>query len=432
MKTLLIGLLLCAAPTFSYADALLDEVDKRAEAAETQVIEWRRDFHQNPELSNREVRTGRVVAEQLRAMGIEVQTEIAITGVVGVLEGGKPGPVVALRADMDGLPVTEQTGLPFASKAKGSYLGEEVGVMHACGHDTHIAILLGVAQVLSELRDQIPGTVKFIFQPAEEGAPPGEEGGADLMVAEGALENPDAEAIFALHSVPDFEVGQIAYKPAGMMAGSDRLRIVVHGEQTHGAKPWLGIDPIVLSSQIVLALQTIASRQIEVIRAPAIITVGTIHGGTRYNIIPDDVELRGTIRTFDAEMRKDIHRRIERTVLNIVESAGASAEVEISNGIPVTYNDPELTEKMGPVMKRAVGEENVVPTLAQTWAEDFAFFQQEIPGVYFLLGVRTRGADPADFPSNHSPRFMVDEESLVVGVKVLAHAAVGYLQMDAE
>jgi amidohydrolase len=329
---------------------------------------------------------------------------------------------------MDGLPVTEETGLPYASKVRTEYNGREVGVMHACGHDTHVAILLGAATVLSELRNELPGTVKFIFQPAEEGAPPGENGGAEIMVEEGALDNPRPEAIFGLHSVPEFEVGQVAYRAGGMMASSDRLTIRIGGRQTHGAKPWLGIDPIVVSAQIIMALQTIASRQVDVTLAPSIVTIGRVHGGVRYNIIPDEVDMLGTIRAFNADMREDIYRRVKRTVAAIAESAGATAEVTIDNGIPVTYNDAAITDRMAPTLRKVVGEGNAILTTPQTWAEDFSYYQKEIPGLYFLLGVRTAGADRSEFAPNHSPKFRVDEDALVVGVRAMAYLAIEYLQ----
>lgn len=404
-------------------------IDTRAAAVAEQVTTWRRDIHQHPELSNREFRTAKLVADALRSFGLAVQTEVAHTGVVGVLVGGEPGGVVALRADMDALPVAEATDVSFASTARAEYNGQDVGVMHACGHDAHVAILLGVAEVLSGVSAQIPGTVKFIFQPAEEGAPNGEEGGASLMIVEGALEDPAPEAIFGLHVIPDWDVGAVAFREGGMMASSDRMQIVVHGQQTHGAKPWLGVDPIVVSSQIVMALQTIASRQLDVTKTPSIITVGSIHGGTRFNIIPDEVKMEGTIRTFDSDVRTDIHERIRRTVEAVAIAGGASADVWIGDGTPVTFNDPTLTRQMTPTLQRVVGSENVRVTGQQTWAEDFSCYQQEIPGFFFYLGVRTPGADPATFPPNHSPRFVLDEDALVLGVRLLANLAVDYLDM---
>jgi amidohydrolase len=406
---------------------LHDAIDQRAAAVEGKTIERRRYIHEHPELSNCEFKTAEMVASHLEGLGMEVRTKVAHTGVVGVLKGGLPGPVVALRADMDALPVTEQTGLPFASKERAEYNGQDVGVMHACGHDMHTAILMGVAEVLAGMRDQLPGTVKFIFQPAEEGAPEGEKGGADLMIAEGALDDPHPGAIFGLHVIPTYDVGQVAFRAGGMMASADRLKIVVHGNQSHGAKPWLGTDPIVIASQIVLGLQTIASRQIDVTLAPAIITIGAINGGIRFNIIPDEVEMIGTIRTFDTDMQKDIHDRIRRTAKDIAESAGATAEVEIVTETPVTYNDPDLTRMMTPTVQAVVGGENALETRPQTWAEDFACYQKEIPGLFVYLGVRTPGAKPEDFPSNHSPRFMADEDAMVVGVRLLSFLAVDYL-----
>lgn len=411
-------------------DAVFKEIDRRAAAAQKQVVEWRRYIHEHPELSNREFETAKMVADHLRSLGIEVQTGVAHTGVVGVLQGAKKTPVVALRADMDALPVEEQTGLPFASTVRTQFNGADVGVMHACGHDNHTAILMGVARVLSEMRDRIPGTVKFIFQPAEEGPPTGEEGGASMMVAEGVLEKPKVDAIFGLHVIPQWEVGTLACRPGGMMASADRLHIVVHGKQTHGAKPWQGIDPIVVSAQIIMGLQTVTARQTDVTLAPAIVTIGSIHGGIRNNIIPDDVEMLGTIRAFDADMRSDIHDRIRCIVNNIAESAGATAEVEIGDGTPVTYNDPGLYEEMRPTLVKVVGAENVFETLPQTWAEDFSCYQLKIPGVYFYLGVRTPGADISKFAPNHSPKFMADEGALVVGVRALSYLAVDYLQQN--
>jgi len=411
------------------ARQLHDEIDQRAAAVEQKTIERRRYIHEHPELSNREFKTAEMVAKHLESLGMTVRTKVAHTGVIGVLKGGRPGPVVALRADMDALPVTEETGLPFASKVRAEYNGHEVGVMHACGHDAHTAILMGVAEVLAGMRDQLPGTVKFIFQPAEEGAPEGEEGGAALMIEEGALDNPRPRAIFGLHAIPSYDVGQVAFRAGGMMASADLLKIVVHGKQSHGAKPWLGTDPIVVASQIVLGLQTIASRQIDVTLAPAIITIGAINGGIRFNIIPDEVEMVGTIRTFDTGMQKDIHDRVRRTVKDIAESAGASADVEIDSSAPVTYNDPELTRMMTPTVQAVVGGENALEARRQTWAEDFACYQGEIPGLFLYLGVRTPGANPEDFPSNHSPRFMADEDALVVGVRLLSYLAVDYLAL---
>lgn len=376
------------------SDQLRADIDRRAAEILPRVIAWRRDIHQHPELSNREVRTAKLVADHLRELGIEVQTGVAHTGVVGVLRGGKPGPVVALRADMDALPVTEMVDLPFKSTARTTYNGQEVGVMHACGHDNHVAILMGAAQVLAGMREELPGTVKFIFQPAEEGPPAGEEGGARMMIGEGVLRDPAPQAIFGLHVWPQ-TVGTLLYRPRGTMAGADDLRIVVRGKQTHGAVPWGGVDPIVVSAQIVTALQTIPSRQINVTAAPAIVTIGSIQGGVRGNIIPDSVVMIGTIRTFDPAVQQDIHQRVRRTAEMVAGSAGATAEVTIGTLVPVTYNDPELTERMSATLRRVAGEEKVSITPAITAAEDFALYQEEIPGLFFFLGIVPEGQDPA-------------------------------------
>ena len=406
---------------------LSDRIDDAAAKVESKVIATRRDIHEHPELGNREVRTSKLVADRLRALGIEVKENVAHTGVIGLLRGGKPGRVVALRADMDALPVTEQVDLPFASKVRTTYNGQEVGVMHACGHDAHVAILLGVAEVLSGIRDQLPGTVKFLFQPAEEGAPAGEEGGAELMVKEGALENPKVDAVFGLHVTSRFAVGELTYKPEGMMAAVDSFKIVVKGKQTHGAYPWLGVDPIVVASQIVLGLQTIPSRQVDSTVAPSIVTVGAIHGGVRNNIIPDQVEMIGTIRSLDAKMRDDIHARIKRTAEDIAQSGGATAEVAITPGYPITYNDPALTEKMLPTLRRVAGEKNTRLVNAVLGAEDFSFFQQKVPGLFFWIGTRPPDQTPEQAASNHSPLFYVDERGLLLGVRALSQLAVDYL-----
>ena len=405
--------------------ALDQRIDEAAKKVEPKVIDCRRDIHQHPELGNREFRTSKLVAERLRALGIEVKTPIAHTGVIGLLRGGKPGRVVALRADMDALPVVEQVDVPFKSTVRTTYNGQDVGVMHACGHDAHVAILLGVAEVLSGIRQELPGTVVFLFQPAEEGAPQGEEGGAALMVKEGALDNPRVDAVFGLHVTSRYPVGQIAYRPGAELAAVDSFRIKVRGKQTHGAYPWLGVDPIVTASQIVLALQTIPSRQLDVSLAPAIVTVGSIHGGVRNNIIPDEVEMIGTIRSLDAKMRDEIHKRIKRTAEGIAESAGATATVTIESGYPITYNDPALTERMVPTLQRLTKDVQVLnPTLG---AEDFSFYQQKVPGLFFWLGTRPPNQTAEQAASNHSPLFYVDESGLGLGVRALAHVAVDYL-----
>jgi amidohydrolase len=402
------------------------EIERHVQQVMPQVVAWRRDIHEHPELSNREFRTAELVAAHLRSLGMEVETGIAHTGVVGVLRGGRPGPVVALRADMDALPVTELVDLPFASKARGEYNGQEVGVMHACGHDNHVAILLGTATVLAGMRDQLPGTVKFIFQPAEEGAPAGESGGASLMVQQGVLRDPAPEAIFGLHVWPA-PVGTIGFRAGGTMASADGLNIIVHGRQTHGAVPWGGVDPIVVSAQIIMALQTISSRQIDLTRAPAIVTIGIIQGGIRNNIIPDSVVMTGTIRTFDPEMRADIHDRIRRTVTNIAEASGATAVARIGIGTPVTFNDPTLTDRMGPTLQRVAGEGKTFTIAPITGAEDFSIYQQQIPGLFFFLGIVPEGQDPATAPANHSPYFFADEAALPLGVRAMTNLAVDYL-----
>ena len=403
------------------------QVDAAAAALESQVIAWRRDIHQHPELSNREVRTGGIVADHLRALGFAVQTGIAHTGVVGLLDTGKPGPVIALRADMDALPVAEQVDLPFASKERTTFNGQEVGVMHACGHDCHVAVLMGVAELLAGLKAQLRGQIKFIFQPAEEGPPPGEEGGAALMIKQGVLENPKPEVIFGLHVFAGVETGTIAYRPGPAMASSDRIRITVNGRQTHGALPWRGVDPIVISSQIVLGLQTIVSRQVDVTLEPAVVSIGAIRGGVRDNIIPDAVEMLGTVRTFNEEMRRDIHSRIRNTVELIAQSAGATAQVHFDNAYPVTVNDIPLTERMVPTLERVAGKEKVFVGQKITGYEDFSYYQQKIPGFFYFVGITPRGVDRKESAPNHSPRFFVDESALLLGVRSLAHLALDYM-----
>jgi len=429
---ILMSLLILTASVFSQqkeARHIWQQIDQLAAKIEPKVIEWRRDFHQHPELSNREFRTAEKVAEHLRALGLEVKTEVAHTGVIGILRGKKTGPVVALRADMDALPVTEAVDLPFASKVRTIYNGKEVGVMHACGHDAHIAMLMGAAEILTSVRDQLAGSVKFIFQPAEEGTPEGEEGGAELMIREGVLQDPNVDVILGLHVFP-FEVGKISYCPGAAMASSDGLKIVVKGKQTHGAMPWGGVDPIVVASQIVLGLQNIVSRQVNITEAPAVISIGSIHGGVRSNIIPDEVEMIGTIRTLNPDMRAEIHERIRNTAEMIAQSAGATAEVTISLGYPVTFNDPDLTEQMVPVLKKVVGDKNVFKVPPKGTAEDFSYYQQKVPGLFFFLGITPKDADPATVAMNHSPYFFVDETALVNGVRALAHLAVSYMEIE--
>jgi amidohydrolase len=414
--------------TLVAATSTLDQrIDAASKKVESKVIDCRRDIHQHPELGNRETRTSKIVADRLCELGIEVKTPVAHTGVIGILHGGKPGRVVALRADMDALPVVEQVDVPFKSTVRTTFNGHDVGVMHACGHDAHVAILLGVAEVLAGIRDELPGTVKFLFQPAEEGAPEGEEGGAKLMVKEGALDNPKVDAVFGLHVTSRYPVGEIAYRPGALMAAVDSFKITVHGKQTHGAYPWLGVDPIVVAAQIVLGLQTIPSRQVDSSLAPSIVTVGAIHGGVRNNIIPDDVEMIGTIRSLDAKMRDDIHARIKRTAEDIARSGGATATVTIDEGYPITYNDPAITERMAPTLRRVAGSANVEVVNAVLGAEDFSFFQQKVPGLFFWLGTRPKNETAEQAASNHSPLFFVDESGLELGVRAMAHVAVDYL-----
>jgi amidohydrolase len=401
------------------------EIDRRAAELEQKVVAWRRDFHQNPELGNREFRTSKIVAEHLRKLGLEVKTEVAHTGVVGVLKGGRPGSVVALRADMDALPVTEEVDLPFKSTVKTQYNGQEVGVMHACGHDNHVAILMGVAEMLTAMKAEIPGTVKFIFQPAEEGPPSGEEGGAPMMLKEGTFTNPKVDAVFGLHVFP-LEVGHVEYRSGGVMASSDNFYITVRGRQTHGALPWNGVDPIVAASQIVLGIQTITSRQTDLTLTPAVVTVGMIRGGIRTNIVPDSVELSGTIRTFDETVRAQLHERLTRTAESIAAASGATATVRIQKMTPVTYNDPPLTDRMIPTLERVLGKSNVKVGRPTTTAEDFSFFQQAAPGLFFFIGVTPKERVGQAAP-NHSPKFFADEAVLVPGMRALANLAVDYL-----
>ena len=405
--------------------ALATDVTAKIDAVMPKVVEWRRDFHQHPELSNQEFRTAKIVADHLRSLGMEVETEVAHTGVVGTLRGGD-GPVVALRADMDGLPVTELVDLPFASKARSVYQGREVGVMHACGHDNHVAILMGVAEVLAGMGDDLPGTVKFIFQPAEEGTPDGSVGGAELMLMEGAFENPRPDVVFGLHVFP-FPAGTIATRPGGLMASSDRHQITIKGKQTHGAVPWAGVDPIVTASQVVLGLQTIVSRQLDATLTPSIVTIGRVEGGVRNNIIPESVELEGTIRTFDAETRIDIHKRVRRTATNIAEAAGATADVVIDQGYGVTRNDPNLFRQMSPTLERVAGD-RFIEAPQTTTAEDFSYFANEVPGLFLFLGVAPD--DPALIHPNHSPRFYADERALPVGVEALTSMTLDYMMSE--
>jgi len=412
-------LAISAAPSAAQTtNPLHGTIDELAAAINDQVVSWRRDIHANPELGMQEFRTAALVAEHLESLGIDVQTGVGGTGVVGVLEGGRPGPVVALRADMDGLPVTELADVPFASKVTAQWQGREVGVMHACGHDNHVAILMGVASVLAEMRDDLPGTVKFLFQPAEEGP-----GGAEPMIADGAMENPKVDAVFGLHVFP-FPVGMVSYTVGGALASADEFRVVVRGQQTHGASPWAGVDPIVTAAQIITSLQTVVSRSVDITQSAAIVTVGQIEGGNRSNIIPDTVLMVGTIRSLSDETRDLVHERVRTIVESVAAANGAEAEMTLGLGYPVTVNDPDLTRQMVPSLRRVAGD-GLVEGTPRTGAEDFSYFAQQAPGLFISLGV---GADdPSLVHPNHSPYFYADERALPIGVRALASLAVDYL-----
>ncbi|WP_394342097.1 amidohydrolase [Pukyongia salina] len=398
------------------------------ENIEEQVIEWRRYFHQNPELSNREFKTAEKIEQHLRSLGLEVQTGIAKTGVVGILKGNQPGKVVALRADIDALPVTERNDLPFKSEVKSSFLETETGVMHACGHDTHIAILMGVAEVLSSHKDKIKGTIKFIFQPAEEGPPPGEEGGAKLMIKEGVLKNPDVDVIFGLHINSGTPVGTIKYKSGGTMAAVERFVVTVKGKQTHGSAPWSGVDPILISAKIIDGFQTIISREAPLVEEAAVITVGKISSGVRFNIIPESAEMIGTVRTLDPKMRELIMRRMNEMARDIAKAYGGEASIEWQNNTVVTYNDPELTSQMLPTLQEIAGTENVITMNATTGGEDFSYFQEIVPGFYFFLGGMTPG-NTSYYP-HHTPDFLIDDSGLLLGVKAMTQLSLDYLNAN--
>jgi amidohydrolase len=409
-------------------NTLLALVDDRSAALAAKVVAWRRDLHAHPELSNREVRTSQVVAAHLRALGLEVKTGVAHTGVVGVLRGGSPGPVVALRADMDALPGDEQVDLPFASKVRTMYEGAEVGVMHACGHDCHTAVLMGIAELFAGIRERLPGAIKFLFQPAEEGPPEGEDGGAKLMIDEGVLdEEPRPQAIFGLHVTSRLSTGAIGYTPGPAMASGDRLRITVQGAQTHGAVPWLGADPIVGSAHVLLGLQSVVSRQVDTVRQPAIVTIGMIHGGVRDNIIPDTVEMKGTIRTFDEGLRRELHQRVQEAAEHHARGCRCEARVQIKPLYPVTINHPGLTAWSESRLRRVAGDDHVAVQPKVTASEDFSCFQQRIPGFFYFVGVTPADQRASSAPANHSPRFQVDEAALPLALRSLASLAASYL-----
>jgi amidohydrolase len=419
---LLVSIFFGSLHLFSQNDLATDIID-----IEKKVIEWRRDFHQNPELSNQEFKTAEKIATHLKALGLEVQTEIAITGVVGILKGDLPGKVVALRADIDALPVTERNNLPFKSTVETEFLGTKTGVMHACGHDTHTAILMGVAEVLSKHKDKIRGTVKFIFQPAEEGPPPGEEGGAALMIKEGVLTNPTVDVIFGLHINAGTPVGVLKYKKGGIMASVERFVISVKGKQTHGSQPWSGVDPILISAKIIDGLQTIISREAKLTDEAAVITVGKITAGNRFNIIPETAELIGTVRTLDPAMREMIERRMTEMTETIAKAYGGEATIAFRNQTSITFNDPELTDQMLPSLQKVAGAQNVQIVKATTGGEDFSYFQEVVPGLYFFLG----GMNPNEiskgaFP-HHTPDFKIDESGMLLGVKAMTQLTLDYL-----
>lgn len=403
-------------------------VKAKADAMEAKVIAWRRDFHANPELGNRETRTAGIIAKHLQSLGIEVKTGVAKTGVVGILKGGQPGPVIALRADMDGLPVLEKNDLPFASKVIAEYNGQQVPVMHACGHDTHVAIQMGVAEILASMKNELRGTVKFIFQPAEEGPPVGEEGGAALMVKEGVLDNPKVDVIFGLHISSGAEVGKIEYRPEGAMAGAMDMKITVKGKPSHGAYPWLSVDPVVTAAQIVNNLQTIVSRNLNIANNGAVVTIGSIHGGNRSNIIAEQVEMLGTVRTLSKEDEAYFIRRINEVATHTAQAAGATAVVELPYTIryPVTYNDPRLTAQMLPSLQKSAGDGNVILSKAKTGSEDFSFFSNEVPGLYIFLGGMPKGQDPVKAGPHHTPQFIIDDSGLKLGLIAMTNLVLDY------
>lgn len=427
MKKIISGIFVfIVAANSVFAVDMSKEINAATDKLMPQVIEWRRHLHQNPELSNREFKTAKYVETHLRKLGLDVKTGIAKTGVVGILKGAQPGPVIGLRADMDALPVTERVPIPFASKEKAEYNGTQVGVMHACGHDTHVAMLMGAAEVLSKMKSQIKGTIVFIFQPAEEGAPTGEEGGASLMIKEGVMNNPKIDVIFGIHINSQTEAGKIRYKSGAFMAAADWFTIKVKGKQAHGSAPWGGIDPIAASAQIINGLQMIVSRQSELTKAPVVITVGKISGGVRENIIPEEMTMAGTIRTLDAQMQKDVHEKIKITATKIAESMGATAEVSFENKTLVTYNTPDLVKKMLPSLEKAAGTGNVFETEWTTGAEDFSFYGEKVPSFFFNVGGMPVGKNPKEAAPHHTPDFFIDDSRLDVGVKAFCNLVFDY------
>ncbi len=431
-QSIFIVLLLSCNVTMAQKNNYRLAISITADKIEQKVIEWRHDIHQNPELGNRETRTAALVAKHLQSLGMEVKTNVAVTGVVGILKGDKPGPVIGLRADMDALPVTEQTAVPFASKVKAIYNGQETGVMHACGHDAHVAILMGVAEILTGMKKELKGTVKFIFQPAEEGAPKGEEGGAELMVKEGVLENPKVDVIFGLHMNAQLEVGKINYRPGGMFAAVGDMKITVKGKPSHGAEPWLSVDPIVVSAQIINSLQTIISRNVNITENAAVVTIGSIHGGNRSNIISDQVEMLGTVRTLSKADETLVFTRIRQVVEKTAEAAGAVATLELpyASHYPVTFNDERLTAAMLPSLQKSAGTENVILIPAETGAEDFSFFAQKVPGLYFYIGGLPKGKDKNTSAPHHTPEFFIDDSGFKTGLNALTNLVLDYIEMN--
>lgn len=421
IKLICVSLIILTASTAFFAKDMSKEIDAATARILSKVVEWRRHIHQNPELSNREFKTAEYVAAHLRKLGMEVRTGVGKTGVVGILRGSAPGPVIGLRADMDALPVLERVDIPFASRVMADYNGQSVPVMHACGHDSHVAMLMGTAEVLSGMKNDIKGTVVFIFQPAEEGPPEGETGGAALMIEEGVMDNPKIDAIFGIHINSQTEIGTIGYKAGAAMASSDWFKIRVKGKQAHGSTPWNGVDPIVTAMHIINGLQTIVSRQSMLTKAPVVITVGKINAGVRENIIPEELVMAGTIRTLDSEMQQDVHRRIRHTVKTIADSQGATAEVEIETKTLVTYNTPELVSRMVPSLEKAAGKENVFEREWTTGAEDFSYFGQRAPSFFFFVGGMPKGMNPADAPGHHTPDFYLDDSRLDVGIKAFCN-----------
>jgi amidohydrolase len=433
-KIIILAALLFSISGYSQNDSERKKIVAAADKIEGQVIAWRRDIHEHPELGNNEIRTSGLIAKYLQSLGIEVKTGIAKTGVVGILKGGKSGPVVALRADMDALPITERTQVPFASKVKTMYNGKEVGVMHACGHDSHVAMLLGVAEVLSSIKNDLKGTVKFIFQPAEEGAPAGEEGGAELMVKEGVMENPHVDVVFGQHINSQLEVGKIAYRPGGTLAGVNDMKIIIKGKPSHGAYPWFSVDPIVVSAEIINNLQTVVSRNLNVTENAGVVTIGAINGGNRGNVIPDQVEMLGTIRSLSRDDEKMMIERVRQIITKTAEANGATAEIYLpyTSHYPVTFNDVALTEKMLPSLRKSAGDSNVVLKPATTGAEDFSFYQEKAPGLFIFLGGMPKGEDPKDAPAHHTPNFYIDESGFKLGVEAMANLTVDYMNMAAK